>query len=104
MIIEDIIDHGEHVDSLRGYDEMGFVDTESLPTLGASLHLKTQSLPILDNLVRMCIIDSRFYTHSSIGYTNSKLTGEGDVSGNHYHSYRSRLGSGRNLCYAQGTF
>ncbi|MCJ1259131.1 TTAGGG repeat binding factor [Lignoscripta atroalba] len=50
MIIEDIIDHGEHVDSLRGYDEMGFVDTESLPTLGASLHLKTQSLPILDNL------------------------------------------------------
>ena len=53
-IIADIISHGETVDShyaSQGYDAMGTVDTESFTKLGASLHLKTQSLPILDNLV-----------------------------------------------------
>ena len=53
-IITRIIDHGEHIDNhyaAQGYDVMGMVDTESFLPLGASLHLKTQSLPILDNLV-----------------------------------------------------
>ena len=53
-VITRIIDHGEHIDNhyaARGYDDMGMVDTESFLNLGASLHLKTQSLPILDNLV-----------------------------------------------------
>ena len=51
-VIASIIDHGENVDShFRGYSVMGMVDTESFLPLGASLHLKTQSLPILDNLV-----------------------------------------------------
>ena len=53
-VIARIIDHGEHIDNhyaAQGYDNMGIVDTESFLPLGASLHLKTQSLPILDNLV-----------------------------------------------------
>ena len=53
-VINKIIDHGETVDhhyATQGYDDMGMVDTESFVSLGASLHLKTQSLPILDNLV-----------------------------------------------------
>ena len=53
-VITRIIDHGEHIDNhyaAQGYDDMGMVDTESFLPLGASLHLKTQSLPILDNLV-----------------------------------------------------
>ncbi len=54
-VIANIIDHGEHVDNHwatqgYGYDRMA-VDTESWPSVGASLHLKIQSLPILDNLV-----------------------------------------------------
>ena len=53
-IITDIVNHEETVDShyaSQGYDAKGTVDTESFHQLGASLHLKTQSLPILDNLV-----------------------------------------------------
>ena len=53
-IISDIVNHGETVDNhyvSQGYDAMGMVDTDSFQRLGASLHLKTQSLPILDNLV-----------------------------------------------------
>ncbi|KAK3172265.1 hypothetical protein OEA41_005585 [Lepraria neglecta] len=52
-IITDITNHEETVDShyaSQGYDAMGTVDTESFHQLGANLHLKTQSLPILDNL------------------------------------------------------
>lgn len=54
-IITDVINHEEIVDShytSQGYDAMGTVDTESFHQLGANLHLKSQSLPILDNLVR----------------------------------------------------
>ena len=53
-VIKRIVHHSEHVDShyaSQSYNEMGTVDTESFLPLGASLHLKTQSLPILDNLV-----------------------------------------------------
>lgn len=53
-IIADIVDHGETVDrnyASQGYDAMGTVDTDSFHHLGASVHLKTQSLPVLDNLV-----------------------------------------------------
>ena len=53
-VIADIINHGETVEShcaSQGYATMGMVDTESYSQLGASLHLKLQSLPILDNLV-----------------------------------------------------
>ena len=53
-VIADIMDHGETVEShcaSQGYAAMGAVDTESYSQLGASLHLKLQSLPILDNLV-----------------------------------------------------
>ena len=48
--------HGEAVDSRQDaqiYDAMGIVDTESFHHMGASFHLKTQSLPILDNLVSL---------------------------------------------------
>jgi hypothetical protein len=58
-VIARIIDHGEHIDNhyaAQGYDDMGMVDTESFLPLGASLHLKTQSLPILDNLVSHSVI------------------------------------------------
>lgn len=48
-VIASIIEHGEAIE--RRYGEMGQVDTESFGFLGASHHLKTQSLPILDNLV-----------------------------------------------------
>ena len=41
-----------HQDS-HTYDVMGIVDTESFHHMGASSHLKTQSLPILDNLVSL---------------------------------------------------
>ena len=37
--------------SSQGYEEMGVVDTASLLPQGASLHIKIQSLPVLDNLV-----------------------------------------------------
>lgn len=53
-VISDIINHGETIEShyaSQGYAAMGMVDTESYSQLGASLHLKLQSLPILDNLV-----------------------------------------------------
>ena len=53
-VIADIINHGETVEShcaSQGYAAMGMVDTESYSQLGASLHLRLQSLPILDNLV-----------------------------------------------------
>ena len=48
--------HGETVDSRQDsqvYDVTDIVDTESFHQLGASFHLKTQSLPILDNLVSL---------------------------------------------------
>lgn len=48
-LIRNIVERGEAID--RRYSEMGYVDTESFVPLGASLHLKVQCLPILDNLV-----------------------------------------------------
>ena len=48
--------HGETVDSRQDshiYDVTDIVDTESFHRVGASFHLKTQSLPILDNLVSL---------------------------------------------------
>ena len=48
-LIRKIVERGEAID--RRYSEMGYVDTESYLPLGASMHLKTQCLPILDNLV-----------------------------------------------------
>lgn len=55
-VIANIIDHGEHVDNhwaAQGYEHDGTaVDTEDWLSVDASLHLKIQSLPILDNLVR----------------------------------------------------
>lgn len=48
-LIRKIVERGEAID--RRYGEMGYVDTESYLPLGASMHLKTQCLPILDNLV-----------------------------------------------------
>ena len=54
-VIESIIKHGETIDehyATKGLNELGIVDTESFVPLGASAHLKVQSLPILDNLVR----------------------------------------------------
>lgn len=53
-VIESIIKHGETIDehyAAKGLNELGIVDTESFVPLGASAHLKIQSLPILDNLV-----------------------------------------------------
>jgi len=54
-VIANIIDHGEHVDNhwaAQGYELDGMaVDTEDWLSVDASLHLKIQSLPILDNLV-----------------------------------------------------
>ncbi len=54
-VISNIINHGETIDNhyaAHGLNELGIVDTESFLPLGASMHLKIQSLPILDNLVR----------------------------------------------------
>ena len=67
-VIASIIEHGEAVE--RRYGEMGQVDTESFGFLGASHHLKTQSLPILDNLVSLRIPGferwfNRFRPHKS---------------------------------------
>lgn len=52
LTIQNIINHGEHVDSLRGRDE-GWEngDVEYSDTAGASPDLKKDSLPILNNLV-----------------------------------------------------
>lgn len=50
-VIADIIDHGDRVDThyaSRGYNAMGSLENGHL---GASFTLKTQSLPVLENLV-----------------------------------------------------
>ncbi|KAA6406774.1 MAG: myb dna binding [Lasallia pustulata] len=57
-VITKIIDHGETVErhyANQAYDEMEMVDTESWLSIGASLHLKVQSLPILDNLANQIL-------------------------------------------------
>lgn len=60
-VISNIITHGETIDNhyaAHGLNELGIVDTESFLPLGASMHLKIQSLPILDNLV--CLMEAYF--------------------------------------------
>ena len=48
-----IVDRGERIDSARSLDsDYNVMDVDGLPTWGSSVHLKAQSLPILDNLVR----------------------------------------------------
>lgn len=54
--ISDTVDRSETLDdghASQGNDNLDKIDTESFSHLGASLHLKTQSLPILDNLVSL---------------------------------------------------
>ena len=52
-LLNHILQYSARVDKAKGgYSEIGHVNTESLRSLGASLLLKTESLPILDNLVR----------------------------------------------------
>ena len=61
-VFAEIINHGETVETAsQGYAAMGMVDTESYSQLGASLHLKLQSLPILDNLVGYYDRQKRLY-------------------------------------------
>lgn len=45
-LLQHILDNPQHYEM-----EPGLRDIENLPTLAANLHLKTASLPILDNLV-----------------------------------------------------
>ena len=52
----------------QGYDEMGMVNTSSFLPQGASLHVKIQSLPVLDNLVCNRIVEVNLLMRS--GYTN----------------------------------
>ncbi len=78
-VITKIIDHGETIDHLyatQGYDDMGIVDTESFVSLGASLHLKTQSLPILDNLVSFSITWRILISQEKIGDPNLEYVSE----------------------------
>lgn len=50
-----IVDRGEQIDNAQGLNnEYSTPDTENLPSSAFSLHLKAQSLPILDNLVSIC--------------------------------------------------
>lgn len=51
-VVAGIMNHGDTVDTFAAQSNaIGMVDTESFRRLGASLHLKTQSLQVLDNLV-----------------------------------------------------
>ena len=51
-VIQHIINHGQSIDNRRGGGEdEAVIDIDTLYSLGASVSLKTQSLPILDNLV-----------------------------------------------------
>ncbi|MCJ1473293.1 TTAGGG repeat binding factor [Lambiella insularis] len=46
-----IVDRGEQIDNAQELDnEYSMTDPEDLPITGSSMHLKAQSLPILDNL------------------------------------------------------
>ena len=56
-VIADIINHGETVDSnyaARYYDEY-MADSGDFQHISASFTLKTQSLPVLENLVSFCV-------------------------------------------------
>ena len=91
-VIAEIIDHGETVEShcaSQGYAAMGMVDTESYSQLGASLHLKLQSLPILDNLVSWHNLLKMVLLLTNPGHTNHKHFGQVFVSRNPHHSYET---------------
>ena len=90
-VIKRIVHHSEHVDNhyaAQGYNEMGIVDTESFLPLGASLHLKTQSLPILDNLVSCAMTRITFFLRAEIGNSNFEHIGKVYIRGNSYNSHR----------------
>lgn len=72
-IIANIIEHGEAIE--RRYLEMGQVDTEGFTFLNASHHLKLQSLPILDNLVRAWI-SWRYRALNNVGDPSVDYIGE----------------------------
>ncbi|KAL8780636.1 MAG: hypothetical protein Q9213_006372 [Squamulea squamosa] len=57
-VMSRIIDHGENVDNQygqRGHNLNGLAQVEGIVPQGASLQLKIQSLPILDNLARQIL-------------------------------------------------
>ena len=55
-VIQHIINHGQSIDDRRGSTEDdAVIDIDTLYSLGASVSLKTQSLPILDNLVILAL-------------------------------------------------
>ena len=91
-VIAEIINHGETVEShcaSQGYAAMGIVDTESYSQLGASLHLKLQSLPILDNLVSChCSLRTMLFL-TNLGHTNHKHFGQILLPRNPHHSYKT---------------
>ena len=83
-VISNIIKHGETIDNhyaAHGLNELGIVDTESFLPLGASMHLKIQSLPILDNLVSPETGLRNVRTLKQLGYTITQYFGKVDVSG-----------------------
>lgn len=89
-VIARIIDHGEHIDNhyaAQGYDDMGMVDTESFLPLGASLHLKTQSLPILDNLVSYTMTWITFALQETTGDPNFKYISKVHIRRDSHYSH-----------------
>lgn len=56
-VIADIINHGETVDNhyaTRGFDDFSMLANGHFQHISASFTLKTQSLPVLENLVSFC--------------------------------------------------
>ena len=55
-VIQHIINHGQSIDDRRGSaEDDAAIDIDTLYSLGASVSLKSQSLPILDNLVFLAL-------------------------------------------------
>ena len=55
-VIQHIINHGQSIDDRRGSaEDDAAIDIDTEYSLGASVSLKTQSLPILDNLVILAL-------------------------------------------------
>ncbi|MCJ1394862.1 TTAGGG repeat binding factor [Xylographa bjoerkii] len=67
VLMLSILERGERIDCARGLDsEYSMTDADGLPTLGSSLHLKAQSLPILDNLATQILHRLGNSTYSEI--------------------------------------
>lgn len=82
--------HAHHVS--EGNDAVEMVDTESFSQLGAGLHLRTQSLPILDNLVSLHLQPDGMTTDYWLsGYANPEHSGKIYVPRNYRHCYDSRV-------------